>query len=159
MRARIPSAEAFRSRRRMTRRWSCLMLSLREITRNPNWSHFSRIGVRSVEGSLHLFVPIRIGGGSARACEADVESMATDRVGESDFEIRSAVMPAELRISDEGGKPYGSPVVRFRMPPMRWCRPCQEMGAAAAMDLCGCSPALMPRPIGIMCLRESSRWL
>ena len=80
MRARIPSAEAFRSRRRMTRCWSCRMLSLREITRNPSWSHFSRIGVGSGEGSLHLFVPIRVWGGSAGSCETGVESMATDRI-------------------------------------------------------------------------------
>ena len=50
MRSRMPSAEAFRSRRRMTRRWICRMLSLREITRNPSWSHFSRIGVGSGAG-------------------------------------------------------------------------------------------------------------
>ena len=60
MRARIPSAEAFRSRRRMTRRWICRMLSLREITRNPSWSHFSGMGGGSGEGSLHLFVPIHV---------------------------------------------------------------------------------------------------
>ena len=80
MRSRMPSAEAFRSRRRMTRRWICRMLSSREITRNPRWSRFSGMSVGSGEGSLHLFVPIRVWGGSARSCETGVESMATDRI-------------------------------------------------------------------------------
>ena len=63
MRSRMPSAEAFRSRRRMTRRWICRMLSLREITRSPRWSHFSRMSVGFGEGSLRLFVPIQGLGG------------------------------------------------------------------------------------------------
>ena len=63
MRSRVPSADAFRSRRRMTRRWTCRMLSLGEITLYPRWSHFSRMSVGSGEGSLRRLVPIRGLGG------------------------------------------------------------------------------------------------
>ena len=79
MRSRMPSAEAFRNRRRMTRRWICRMLSLREITRNPRWSHFSGMSGRSGEGSLHLFVPIRVWGGD-RLARARLELRAWPRI-------------------------------------------------------------------------------
>ena len=98
MRSRMPSAEAFRSRRRMTRRWICRMLSLREITRNPSWSHFSRMGVGSGEGSLHLFVPIR-GLGGIRSL---VQDWGSTLVLKSCFEVGSYVMPAGLMISGVG---------------------------------------------------------
>ena len=79
MRARIPSAEACRSRRRMTRRWICRMLSLREITRSPSRSHFSGMGGGTGEGSLHLFVPIRVWGGH-RLARARLELRAWPRI-------------------------------------------------------------------------------
>ena len=72
MRARIPSAEACRSRRRMTRRWICRMLSLREITRSPSRSHFSGMGRGLGEGVLHSLSPSVSGEGPSRARATEV---------------------------------------------------------------------------------------
>ena len=78
------------------------MLSLREITLNPRWSHFSRMSVGSGEGSLRRLVPIRGLGGSVPLSEAGVEMRGngSTAVVNPCFEVRLPVMLPRLVIAE-----------------------------------------------------------
>ena len=82
------------------------------------------MSVGSGEGSLHLFVPIRVWGGE-RLALARLELRAWPRI-ELGIEVlfRGWIGRNACRAHDLwcGAQRYGSPVIRFRMPPVhgRW---------------------------------------
>ena len=78
------------------------MLSLNEITRDPMWSHLSRMSVGSGEGSLRRLVPIRGLGGIVPLSEGRVEMRGngSTAVVNPCFEFRSPLMLPRLVVSE-----------------------------------------------------------
>ena len=97
------------------------MLSFNEITREPMWSHLTRINVGSSEGSLSRLVLIRGWRWSPPLSEAWVEMRGhgSTAVAHSCFEVGRHVVPPRRLISEGGAMHCGPRVICFRMPPVR----------------------------------------